>query len=119
MKNNPSLSSILLDLISITLDDGAVHLYDPRVGLREASMIFTVPKKGLYAHEFYGLFDVLLGFGSGELAHLDVRNRGSRVVDCVKDPYVDTIGGIVYNHQVFQVHVHDRPFTLSRPLAYP
>lgn len=83
--------------LSCTLDDGKFYLFDARQPSAEApAVIADVQHRDLFCHERYDDFNVLLGFGDGQIKQLDVRQPQS-VLHTVQDPYVDAIGGIEYN----------------------
>jgi hypothetical protein len=59
--------------VSAALDDGKFYLFDARVRIKEAAFFFDSRKEDMYTHERYNEFGVLLGYGDGELKHIDMR----------------------------------------------
>jgi len=82
---------------SLTLDDGTFLLHDLRVRPAAPAFRATLGRKELFAPVRYTDNHVLLGFGDGELQHLDVRVE-DRILDRVSDPFVQAIGSLDYDH---------------------
>jgi len=82
--------------VSCALDDGKFYLFDARVKIKEASFFFDSRKEDMYTHERYNEFGVLLGYGDGEMKHIDMR-KANKVLHTVQDPYVEAIGNIAFS----------------------
>jgi WD40 repeat protein len=82
--------------VSCTLDEGHFMLFDIRQKIEKPTFQADLAKQELYAHERYSDYHVLLGFGDGEMQHLDMR-VSSKILHRVKDPYVEGIGHIEFN----------------------
>jgi len=82
--------------VSVTLDSGHYMLFDLRTRIGKPTYQANFGKKELYTHERYSDFHVLVGFGDGEIKHIDMRS--AKTILSVGDPYVEGIGGIEYNH---------------------
>jgi len=83
---------------SITLDDGTFLIFDNRVRpVGPPAFRATMGKKELFGHERYTDHNVLLGFGDGEIQHIDVRVT-DRILHKVKDPLVGAIGSIQFDY---------------------
>src|SRR5690349_18592338 len=83
-------------------------VYDIRQGLGQPAFQATMGKpveflialsrrlsQDLYAHERYTDHHVIMGFGDGEMQHIDMRVT-NRILHKVQDPYVEGIGWIEY-----------------------
>lgn len=82
--------------VSCTLDDGHFMLFDIRQKIEKPTFQADLAKQELYTHERYTDYHVLLGFGDGEMQHLDMRVN-TKILHRVQDPYVDGIGHIEFN----------------------
>jgi len=58
---------------SCGLDEGKFYLFDTRSKITEAAFYIDTRKEDLFTHERYSDFGVLLGYGDGEMKHLDMR----------------------------------------------
>jgi WD40 repeat protein len=83
---------------SLTTDDGTFLIFDTRVRpVTIPAFRATLGKKELFAHTRYTDHNVLLGYGDGEIQHIDVRVT-DRILHRLKDPHVTAIGSLEYNH---------------------
>ena len=90
---------------SITLDNGTFLIFDNRVRpIGPPAFRATMGKKELFAHERYTDHNVLLGYGDGEIQHIDVRVT-DRILHKFSDPLVHAIGTIEFNHDKKRVLV--------------
>jgi hypothetical protein len=84
-------------LLSCTVDNGALLLFDLRAGLRREATRVASGKGALYTHApltpLQAPHHVLLGFGDGELRVVDVRQPTRGSVEAL-DPYVAAVGHI-------------------------
>ena len=82
---------------SLTLDDGTLLIYDTRIG-GEVPPAFkaTFGKKDLFAHTRYNDNNLFVGFGDGEIQHIDNRVT-DRVLHRFKDPYCLAVGHLEYH----------------------
>ena len=79
---------------SLTLDDGTFLIYDTRTRpIGPPAFKATMGKKELFSHDRYTDHNVVLGFGDGEIQHIDVRVT-DRVLHKVQDPFVEAIGAM-------------------------
>jgi len=84
---------------SLTLDDGVFLIYDVRVRpVGPPAFKASMGKRDLFAHERYTDHNVLLGFGDGEVQHIDVRVT-DRILHKFQDPNVEAIGAIEYGSE--------------------
>eukprot|EP00474_Spongospora_subterranea_P002879 CRZ03337.1 hypothetical protein [Spongospora subterranea] len=90
--------------ITLTTDDGRLFQFDVRASLRKASLFIDSQKLQLYSHCVYGTHYILLGFGDGDIMQVDIRK--SLFINGTKDPFVNSIGDILYDH-------HQHLFLLS------
>jgi hypothetical protein len=60
--------------VSACMDEGKYYLFDARTKITEAVYYMDCKKEDLYTHERYNDFNVLLGFGDGEVRHIDMRS---------------------------------------------
>ncbi len=51
-----------------------MYLFDARTNMTESAFFQDTRKEDLYTHERYNEYGVLLGFGDGEIRHIDMRN---------------------------------------------
>lgn len=58
---------------SCGLDDGKFYMFDTRSNITEAAFFINTRKVDLFTHERYSEFGVVLGYGDGEMKHLDMR----------------------------------------------
>jgi WD40 repeat protein len=83
---------------SLTTDDGTFLIIDTRLRpVAQPAFRATMGKKELFAHTRYTDNHVLLGYGDGEIQHIDVRVT-DRILHRIKDPHVTAIGSLEYNH---------------------
>ena len=59
--------------VSTGLDEGKFYLFDTRTKITEAAFYIDTRKEDLFTHERYADFHVLLGYGDGEIKHIDMR----------------------------------------------
>lgn len=82
---------------SLTLDDGTLLIYDTRVGgAIPPAFKATLGKKDLFAHTRYNDNNLLVGFGDGEIQHIDNRVT-DRVLHRFNDPYCLAVGHLEYH----------------------
>jgi len=81
---------------SSTMDSGVFLLFDVRQGLKKSALDINLHKQELWAHERYTDHHLLLGFGNGEIYHLDLR-KPTEILHAFNDPYVEGVGNIEYN----------------------
>jgi len=90
---------------SLTLDDGTFLIYDTRVRpIGPPAFKATMGKKELFTHERYTDHNVLLGFGDGEVQHIDVRVT-DRILHKFQEPAVAAIGGLEFNTATNQLSI--------------
>lgn len=87
---------------SVTTEEGEFMIYDLRTPPGHPAFKATAANKHLYAHERCTDHHVLLGFGDGDILHLDVRVT-DRSLNVVKDPYVEHIGDMQYDQGLLVV----------------
>jgi len=88
--NNPSSH------VSLTSDAGRYSLFDVRARMTAPAQSIDTRKVDLFTHEYIGEHTLVLGFGDGELRHLDLRRPNVSLVTA-QDPFVDAIGRIEYH----------------------
>jgi WD40 repeat protein len=60
--------------VSCTTDNGVVRMFDVRMSLaQKPPFMLDTKKEELFAHERYADFNMLLGFGNGDIMHVDMR----------------------------------------------
>jgi len=70
--------------VSCGLDDGKFYLFDARDKITSTAFYIDTRTEDLFTHERYNDFMVLLGYGSGEIKHIDMRQaRTVSVTDLV------------------------------------
>jgi hypothetical protein len=70
--------------VSCGLDDGKFYLFDARDKITSAAFYIDTRTEDLFTHERYNDFMVLLGYGDGEIKHIDMRQaRTVSVTDLV------------------------------------
>ena len=84
------------NLVSCTLDEGKIFLFDVRSTIKEPAYYHDAKKDDLYTHECYNDYQILLGFGDGKIHQVDSR-YGKQPLQTWKDPYVEAIGNMEYN----------------------
>jgi hypothetical protein len=104
--------------VSCTLDKGVYMIWDIRQPMKQPAFLANMGKEDLYTHERYTDHNVILGFGDGEIQHIDMR-IANRILHRTVDPYVRGIGTIDYNSYSnsflvsglgdFSVWKHDTP----------
>jgi len=82
--------------VSCTLDKGQYMIWDIRQKMNLPAFQADFVKPELYTHERYTDHHVLLGFGDGEIQHIDMRISRD-ILGKIQDPYVSGIGQIEYN----------------------
>ncbi len=112
--------------LTTSSDDGKFYMFDTRQKITESAFHTDTRKEDLYTHERYNSFGVMLGYGDGEIRHVDIRNpmqtsvhiarrcehalsscarahlavcglRSALSVFSTQDPFVECIGGIEFN----------------------
>ncbi|WP_306602159.1 WD40 repeat domain-containing protein [Geothrix sp. 21YS21S-2] len=82
---------------SLTLDDGTLLIYDTRVGgAIPPAFKATFGKKDLFAHARYSDTNLFVGFGDGEIQHIDNRVT-DRILHRFQDPYCLAVGHLEYH----------------------
>jgi len=82
--------------VSCTLDTGSFLVFDIRQNIRQPAFQATMGKPDLHTHERYSDHHVIMGFGDGEMQHIDMR-VSNRILHRQQDPYCEGIGMIDYN----------------------
>jgi len=71
-------------------------MFDVRLSLtQKPPFMLDTKTEELFTHERYADFNMMLGFGDGDIKHIDMRT--GQILHTTSDPYVDGIGSIVYN----------------------
>jgi len=82
---------------SLTLDDGTLLIYDTRVGgAMPPAFKATFGKKDLFAHTRYNDNNLFVGFGDGQIQHVDNRVT-NRVLHQFQDPFCLAVGHLEYH----------------------
>jgi len=81
--------------VAATTDTGKYYLFDIRTSWAKPALSINTNHPDLYTSERFSTYDVLLGYGSGRITHVDLRAR--KELSQTMDPFVDTIGSINYN----------------------
>ena len=63
--------------LSCGLDEGKVYVFDARVQMTRPAVFIETRKEDLFTHQRYNEFMFLLGYGDGELRHIDLRQPKS------------------------------------------
>jgi len=82
--------------VSVTFDTGAYLVFDIRQSIARPAFQATLGKSDLYTHERYTDHHVIMGFGDGEMQHIDMR-ISTKILHKTQDPYVEGIGMIDYH----------------------
>jgi len=101
--------------VAVTVDNGKYYLFDVRKSWAKPALVINLQRPDLFTNERISENDVLLGFGSGLISHVDLRAR--KELSHVMDPYVQCVGAIDYNSESnsfvssgcagFSVYKHD------------
>lgn len=59
--------------VSTGLDEGQFYLFDSRTKITEAAFYMDTRKVDLFTHDRYNDVHVMLGYGDGEIKHVDMR----------------------------------------------
>lgn len=85
---------------SVTLEDGQFLVFDLRSALSKPVITVALGQQEAYSHDRYTDHHVLIGYGNGEMHHIDMRYLGAQngpTIATVQDPYVEGIGHMEYN----------------------
>jgi len=82
--------------VSCTSDSGMYSVFDTRQDAIKPALRVNTEKEDLWTHERYSDHNVLLGFGDGEIHHMDMR-AGDKILHRVVDPYVQGVGNLHFH----------------------
>jgi len=102
LDTNQTVGSVKWDItneacVNATVDQGKFYIFDTRSSWAKPSVAIKTGIPELYTNERFSVHDLLLGFGSGRIAHYDLRT--TKEMGHIADPYVKAVGNIQYNQQ--------------------